>query len=269
MPIPPIFVKLGKHLLNSTVQLPASINHLTTLSEFPYLIMENSLQSFPYKSLAKGTSEIRLMILEPGDFEEPVRSHLQLVKLDHRPDYEALSYVWGSCNDRKSISLNGMEFAVTANLFIALRYLRRQDKPRTVWVDAVCINQADASERGGQVARMGDIYRQATKVVIWVGEDIMDPTWNGVLCVRAKYSHTCTIYFRSTIRKIARRKSLSSIRATGHAAWQPLLEGLGSVVCGSSKSRSPTWTLKSYAVAHQCLGCYSSSGLRNRSRLCV
>jgi len=150
--------------------------------------METSLISFPYKSLAPGTSELRLILVEPGDFEEPIRCQLQHVELDRKPDYEAVSYVWGSRSDQESISLNRLRFPVTTNLSIALRYLRRQHEPRTLWIDALCINQADTSERSEQVARMGDIYRQATKVVLWVGEDVMDPTWRGSMSASQIFS---------------------------------------------------------------------------------
>jgi hypothetical protein len=44
------------------------------------------------------------------------------------------------------------------------------NKPRILWIDAICINQDDNDERGEQVARMGAIYGQATTVVLWLGE---------------------------------------------------------------------------------------------------
>jgi hypothetical protein len=38
-----------------------------------------------------------------------------------------------------------------------------------LWVDAICINQDDLEERAIQVKRMGLIYRQASRVVAWLG----------------------------------------------------------------------------------------------------
>lgn len=38
-----------------------------------------------------------------------------------------------------------------------------------VWVDAICINEADLQERNAQVAIMGKIYSQASAVFIWLG----------------------------------------------------------------------------------------------------
>ena len=38
-----------------------------------------------------------------------------------------------------------------------------------IWIDAICINQQDLSERGVQVSIMGDIYRGAQNVLVWLG----------------------------------------------------------------------------------------------------
>jgi hypothetical protein len=47
----------------------------------------------------------------------------------------------GSRNRSHLITCNGEPLPVTANLFYALTYLRLPDQPRTLWVDAICINQ--------------------------------------------------------------------------------------------------------------------------------
>ena len=91
--------------------------------------------------------------------------------LDADISYEALSYCWGDatplwpvlCVDENSI------IYVTRNLFDALMQLRR-DHHRRIWVDAICINQRDITERNWQVRLMGDIYRRASQVLVWLGE---------------------------------------------------------------------------------------------------
>jgi len=59
---------------------------------------------------------------------------------------------------------------VTTNLYDALVALRRaaEGLPVAIWVDAICINQADVGERGRQVAIMRDIYSQADTVRAWL-----------------------------------------------------------------------------------------------------
>jgi hypothetical protein len=38
-----------------------------------------------------------------------------------------------------------------------------------MWIDAVCVNQEDLSERSEQVKRMADIYSRARRVTVWLG----------------------------------------------------------------------------------------------------
>ncbi|KAH7305457.1 heterokaryon incompatibility protein-domain-containing protein [Stachybotrys elegans] len=64
---------------------------------------------------------------------------------------------------------HGGRVSVTENLESALRHLRLEDKPRVMWIDAICINQSDHRERSKQVARMGQIYALADRVVVWLG----------------------------------------------------------------------------------------------------
>lgn len=42
---------------------------------------------------------------------------------------------------------------------------------RRSWNDTVCINQADIQERSNQVAMMSDMYKNARKTLVWLGED--------------------------------------------------------------------------------------------------
>ncbi|OCL10920.1 HET-domain-containing protein [Glonium stellatum] len=88
--------------------------------------------------------------------------------------YEALSYVWGDPTRSRQIILNGCAFGVTQNLEAALRHLRREDVERRLWVDAICINQADSREKEREVARMCSIYFNCRQVVVWLGEGSTD-----------------------------------------------------------------------------------------------
>jgi hypothetical protein len=93
----------------------------------------------------------------------------------HSLVYEALSYTWGSDQARVAVLITDDTSAVPAvlligsNLSSALRHLRYQDRSRSLWIDAICINQSDISERTAQVRRMAEIYEQASRVVVWLG----------------------------------------------------------------------------------------------------
>ncbi|OTA92627.1 hypothetical protein M434DRAFT_74249, partial [Hypoxylon sp. CO27-5] len=69
------------------------------------------------------------------------------------------------------ISLDNQTFEVTENLYYALRRLRYTSSPRTMWIDAICINQRDNDEKSIQVNMMGTIYSSCQKAVLWLGED--------------------------------------------------------------------------------------------------
>ena len=59
---------------------------------------------------------------------------------------------------------------VTEGVFAAVKNLRPEDQPLTIWIDQVCINQDDFDERSQQVMLMRDIYTRSQQVYIWLGE---------------------------------------------------------------------------------------------------
>lgn len=98
--------------------------------------------------------------------------------------YEALSYVWGPEDNTESIYIDGDEHSVRANLHQALSHLRDGFLERIVWIDAICINQGDNSEKGQQVQSMAKIYAKASRVVIWLG-DAADNSDQALEAIRA------------------------------------------------------------------------------------
>jgi hypothetical protein len=90
-------------------------------------------------------------------------------------EYEALSWCWGmdskDCGIRIKKDGEQYRLPVTRELALALKYLRRPREDRILWIDALCINQADHEERNHQVQMMALIYNCATQVCVWLGED--------------------------------------------------------------------------------------------------
>jgi hypothetical protein len=115
--------------------------------------------TYQYSPLNDAASEIRLLTLLPAEFSAKVHINLHTEQLtsDKRPSYEALSYVWGSTHNLvdifvgSSTSSTQYTLAVTQNLARALPYLRYRDRKRVLWVDAICVNQKDLTERSKQV----------------------------------------------------------------------------------------------------------------------
>ncbi|KAK8054589.1 hypothetical protein PG994_009656 [Apiospora phragmitis] len=129
---------------------------------------------------------IRVVDLLSGAKEEVIHCELREVDLDRDLDdrgaqYEALSYAWGDSHDRNVIQCDGQPLEVTVNCWHALRQLRRDDGVRTLWIDAICIDQSgdreeSTRERNRQVQLMGRIYQRAARVLAWLGpeEDAAD-----------------------------------------------------------------------------------------------
>jgi hypothetical protein len=136
-------------------------------------------QSLPLYSPLRRTSSIRILVVQPGAPQDQIVCCLRVVgNIDRRRSaasgttaYEALSYVWGSQEDRVCIVCNGHAVDVTRNLAHALQRVRRTDEARCIWADAVCIDQGNVTERGHQVRLMGRMYGRAERVLIWAGRD--------------------------------------------------------------------------------------------------
>ncbi|KAK5136505.1 hypothetical protein LTR08_002849 [Meristemomyces frigidus] len=113
---------------------------------------------------------IRLCTVEDGNKYDTIKCTLTRATFDESLDYKCLSYVWGSTNDKQTIVLDGEEHAVTVNLHAVLRRLRDAGMRSPIWIDALCINQQDDSDKQEQVAMMGEIFGSAQEVLVWLGE---------------------------------------------------------------------------------------------------
>lgn len=159
---------------------------------------------FKYQALSRDGAAIRLLNLMPASCSKEIEIeifHVDLLDVSSVPRYEALSYVWGPPERthevlvrRSSQNFQQMEtgeslkdaasqlelgqdrctLSISRNLAIALPYFRLPDKVRTIWIDAICIDQDNLQERNTEVGRMGRIYSSARQVVVWLGEESRD-----------------------------------------------------------------------------------------------
>ena len=130
------------------------------------------MANYQYQPL-HGPRNTRLLWLEPAkSLSSPLRCKLNEVSLDDIFHYEALSYSCEKQNGRGSILIFNTPSEITKNCEAALRRLRYEDKPRVLWVDAICINQDKSAlyERSQQVLLMREIYSRAAEVLVWLGE---------------------------------------------------------------------------------------------------
>ncbi|KAK4120351.1 HET-domain-containing protein [Parathielavia appendiculata] len=100
-------------------------------------------------------------------------SYMKNLERAIKPDtYVAMSYAWGPPKPTAQIMVNGKNVPVRANLEAGLREFRKLDYFRLggkLWVDSLCINQADESEKEKQVQIMASIYSHAANVIVWLG----------------------------------------------------------------------------------------------------
>jgi hypothetical protein len=104
----------------------------------------------------------------PGAY---ITCKFQVVSLNSNPAYTALSYTWGPPDSDKVITIGGEIVMVRKNLweFLAEALERVDNRPRWLWIDAICIDQSNNTEKSHQVAMMGDIYSKAAHVLVWLG----------------------------------------------------------------------------------------------------
>jgi hypothetical protein len=126
---------------------------------------------YQYRPLDRSRQEIRLLTLEPGSGTSTLRCTLEHAFLDANPPpyYETISYVCGDPSKKRTILLNGHGVRAMATSESALRRMRLQDKPRTLWVDSICIDQDNIDERGHQVGMMYQIYSLTFRNLVWLG----------------------------------------------------------------------------------------------------
>ncbi len=122
------------------------------------------------------TRSIRIIQLLPSHHHDaPLRCRIHEVSLDdsgRRYSYQALSYVWGSETLASAIYCDDDQVLhVTENCRDALHRLRLRFRTRSLWIDAICIDQTNRglSERSFQIKLMGEIYQRAQRVIVWLG----------------------------------------------------------------------------------------------------
>ena len=183
----------------------------------PLILPLEQTTPYPYKKLQHG--QIRLLTIHPpykfpgGSnllcslstldlFEERSGTPGQTLLNACRPEYGAVSYAWGPekpsvrlrCNEAVRVLDQGTwvtgysnysneSVLVTKSVEEVLLRLRSETAPVHVWIDQVCINQADNDEKSAQVQAMGLIYLMAADVKIWLGDSDED-TDRAFSCLR-------------------------------------------------------------------------------------
>lgn len=123
---------------------------------------------YKYNSLQK-PREIRLLKVSRRRLFTAFECSLLHVTLDDKIQYEAISYTWNGETPTIGMLVDGKILKVTPAVHDMLTYRHTFLGSRCFWIDAACINQDDMDERGQQVTLMKDIYKKASRVVVFLG----------------------------------------------------------------------------------------------------
>lgn len=125
-----------------------------------------------------GTEDaLRLISLDPAvDEGDPLSCTIsQCRRSAQREKYSAVSYTWGEQNPSRTLEIRCDDdisyVRITSNVDALLRRFRARNKPRHLWIDAVCLDQTNGKEKTQQIPLMGRIYGEAKDVCIWLGEE--------------------------------------------------------------------------------------------------
>lgn len=144
-----------------------------------------------YSPLDSTRKEIRLLKLLPSrrGRHSSLRCTLTVYALENslEPSYETISYAWGDPLPAAKVVVNSFTLLFPQETQRALLRLRLPDRPRILWIDAVCINQVDLVERGEQVAIMSDIYRRGIRNIVYLGDDRTGNVFEAAKSLNAVY----------------------------------------------------------------------------------
>lgn len=131
---------------------------------------------FHYEPLS-AESAIRLIVLPRAtNYWSPLTCEIiEERQPAQHPGYSCVSYAWGERQFSRTLEVKHdgdvSYLRVTPTVDTMLRHLRKPNKLRYLWIDAISLNQEDEMEKAHQIPNMGTIFKTALEVDIWVGDD--------------------------------------------------------------------------------------------------
>jgi hypothetical protein len=131
---------------------------------------------YEYKSVASSSGQIRLLrIHKQYLFCGHMRCSMEIFPLHDAPKYEALSYRWGFGSEGselqyRTILVDDKILRVPKSAWELLHARSTMYNDRLVWIDAICINQKDLTEKASQIPLMDQIYTKSFRTIVWPGD---------------------------------------------------------------------------------------------------
>ncbi|KAI1742810.1 heterokaryon incompatibility protein-domain-containing protein [Xylaria scruposa] len=218
------------------------------IHRFMLRVFTYNARPYGYRILDQSNSGIRLLKIRSIDTVYGIQSlklvnaHLISCPLASAPPFTAVSYRWTS-DHYMPIMVDRRRMKVSHSVYQLLITLQSEandaQQDRYLWIDSICINQADTKEKSWQVELMKGIYRSATHVIGWLGPDAPPvSTWRGIDGVRDAANIMCNDFFFRTwiIQEISLAKKVVMRSKHDSCLWD---EG----VVGISKSQGPSFSL--------------------------
>lgn len=145
---------------------------------------DKNAQQYCYTRLPANCIRVLQILSPPTKID--VEIALRVISLDENHLYDCLSYTWGDPqgpgrSDPKSgamtrkltkIYIQDHYIEVTQNCLHALKRLSGDTHRQTwIWIDAICIDQKTTAEKNEQIPLMGEIYKNAYGVIVWLGKE--------------------------------------------------------------------------------------------------
>jgi hypothetical protein len=178
------YVFLLNRIVRSSIPLLRQLSRLV-----PYWSGGKPDATLPYQYSELSANTIRLLRIQRGRAFEVVKCRFEEVPITHPGDYEAVSYVWGTDSEERLIFIDGRPMAITRSAFDIIRRRRSMMFEQVIWIDQVCINQSNKKEKSSQIVMMKDIYREAQRVMAFLG-----PASDA----RLVQSHITELHYRSS-----------------------------------------------------------------------
>ena len=144
---------------------------------------------YAYRDLEK--KAVRLFILFPGKAKEQLRGMICTLPFSEAGSYKTLSYTWGPAAQalHKVVTPEGY-ITIRESLHSALVRLRPEKDTMVVWIDAICINQADKKEKAKQIRLLPEIFQKTANTLAFLGSDERsDAAIEMLLQVKANREH--------------------------------------------------------------------------------
>ena len=197
---------------------------------------------------------IRLLTVQPGDLET-IQCQISYANLKSNPTFKAISYTWGTEDRDRRISINGAVFLVRPNLHSVSHKTAEPTMPTIIWIDTICVNQADLEERKHQVSLMSMTYSQAEGVIAWLGDDSDGALTSGINVAISELVHSIAQLYLFPPHRENLTSYLSSFKSDFSPAAQTALLAL------SFRSYwSRTWIIQELNLARRRVLWFGSHG---------